>query len=187
MRVVKDLVEALFHIDRLPFKVVLWIFVVSASVLFSPQWFLERLSLGKIRAEWGFIPGLLFLGSLSLIVVTTGKAFLDWLHRRWKNQLARVEMISKLKNLRKEEAEWLQSVYEAKTDGASVNIATALIAGLLSKGILEESSNIGHPVPRGFQKSVRICDLAQEVWPEMFDSGIASSGGSGSRSTRRMP
>ena len=185
MPAVKDSVEALFRIDRLPFKIVLWIFVVSASLLFSPQWFLERLSLGKILAEWGFIPGLLFLGSLSLIVVTTGKAFLDWLHRRWQKQQARVEMISKLKNLREEEAGWLQSVYEAKTDGASVNIATALIAGLLSKGILEESSKIGHPVPRGFQKSVRICDLAQEVWPKVFDSEIASSGESCSRTTRR--
>ena len=185
MRAVKDSVEALFHIDRLPFKVVLWIFVVSASLLFSPQWFVERLSLRKILAEWGFIPGLLFLGSLSLIVVTTVKTLLDWLHRRRKNQQARVEMISKLKNLREEETEWLQSVYEAKTDGVMDDIASPLIAGLLGKGILEESSDIGYKVPGGVQNSVRICDLAQEVWPKVFDSEIASSGESCSRTTRR--
>jgi hypothetical protein len=157
-----DWISKLFDISRLPFKIVLWLFVLSGIVLISSDTIINALKLNELLENYGYIVGITFLGS-GVLVLINGGIWLINRHRRksnvasWKSNLR-----SELVNLDSSEKAVLREFIIKDKHAIRMPMDNPTVAGLRRKGIIELVGQFGQFSPVGMLFSFKIKDEAQE-------------------------
>lgn len=112
------------------FTIIMVTFITASLALFLPKEYLSKLKLLKYSNESGYIFGILFLISISSLLVLIGVKIYNYRY-----------IIKKLKNLSPEEKHFL-SIYifwNTKTQSTNIN---GVILGLINKNILYNPKKI---------------------------------------------
>ena len=135
---------------KLPKKVIFLITIITTILLFSPQSFMEKISLFKFKEEYTMWIGIVFIFTLGLTIINLIEFFIEKLNIR---KLAKLEL--ELLNVNKKE---YQKILESLDEDELVNIREfylqekntiemiydyPAVAGLVKKGIINFVSKKG--------------------------------------------
>ena len=137
--------------------------VMAAVLLFSPKEFLEQIGLVELTKNYRPWLGLTLVVTSSLFIVSMisvgWTAFRRW---RWrKNAVA--ELKASLRRLTEEEKQILRFYYAKETKTNYLRVTDGVVQGLVSKGIIQMSSNMGDMVD-GFAHNIN-----EIVWQELHE------------------
>lgn len=150
----------LFDVSKLPFKIILWVAIISGILLFCPEDFLQNLKLDEFLDIYGNYVGIVFLAALGLVIIDTtlwisAHAKSRFQYRKWRNNL-----LSELRNLDHSEKAVLREFYLQGRKAIELPMDNATVASLKRKGIIYLVGNLGHFSMAGMLAS--FC-LSQEV------------------------
>jgi hypothetical protein len=133
----KDLVSAIFDVHKLPFKVLLWLALVSGVLVVSPAAFRTKLGLDPFMKDYGSFVGFAFLSFGSLAAINTiGWAFGKT--RAWVTQRKRRARIrSAMGRLDHAEKAVLREFFIQSQHTIELPFNDAVVVGLINNGILD--------------------------------------------------
>lgn len=87
-----DWLSKIFDVHKLPFKIILWVAVVSGILLFAPLEFIEKLKISGLLSSYGAYVGVVFLASSALVCVNSvgwlwGKINAKVNYWKWKGRI----------------------------------------------------------------------------------------------------
>lgn len=138
-----ELLRSLFNVHKLPFKIVVWVALVSGALLFSPNAFLATVKLESFLEKYGGFVGVTFLASTSLVIINA----VSWLgglisekarHQTWERNLQDV-----LTKLDPSEQAVLREFKIQNKHTITLPMDHATIVGLRTKGIVIQQGTIG--------------------------------------------
>ena len=133
----------LFEIDKLPFKVVFLVAVISGLLAFSPDAWLQSLQLEGFEENYGTFVGVTFLASFGLASTNVAIFLFNGLlhayfRMKWKSGLT-----EKLQSLDHSEQSVLREFYIQGKYTIDIPINDSSVVGLTNKGIIRMEGKYG--------------------------------------------
>ncbi|WP_147205643.1 super-infection exclusion protein B [Segetibacter aerophilus] len=141
------LVDKLFDIKKIPTRVVFLILVLATLLLFTPETFINRLSLSEFKKEYSKYIGIFFISSLAWIIITSVSWILTQISNILENKKLDREFKEVMKTLDNEERIILYAFSGQSTLQLVIN--SPVVAGLISKRILYKVGQFGSPTFHG--------------------------------------
>mgnify|MGYP001608689845 CR=1 FL=1 len=131
-----DWLSRLLDVHRLPFKIVLWVAVVSGVLVFAPNGFVQQLALADFMKAYRAHIGVISLASGALVAINAcawlvAKARGKTAYWKWKSELASV-----LGSLDHAEKAVLREFYLHGKHTIELPMNNATVVGLRNKGII---------------------------------------------------
>jgi len=145
----KELVKAVFDVHKLPFKIVLWLAIVSGGALFLPAGLQAKFHLEKLLTSWGWCVGLMFLASAALVVINSIGWAIGGMQRRMKRGLWLQSLPKLIEHLDNSEKAVLREFEIQAKHVIELPIDNPTVVGLTDKGIIERLSNVGLEISAG--------------------------------------
>jgi hypothetical protein len=133
----------LFEIDKLPFKVVFLVAVVSGLVAFSPEGWLQSLQLEGFKENYGTFVGVTFLASFGLASTNVVIFIFNSLLRAYYKMKWKAGLTEKLQSLDHSEQAVLREFYIQGKYTIDIPINDSSVVGLTNKGIVRMAGKYG--------------------------------------------
>lgn len=157
-----DWISKLFEIDKLPFKVVFLVAVISGLVAFSPETWLQHLQLDGFKEEYGSFVGIIFLGSFGLALTNVVIFVFTGLKRTYLKMKWKASLTDNLLSLDHSEQAVLREFYIQRKHNIELPINNSSVVGLMNKGIIRKAGRYGERIPSGLLFPCAITDDARE-------------------------
>ncbi|SHJ45655.1 superinfection exclusion B family protein [Aquimarina spongiae] len=133
----------LIDLSKVPIKI-FWLFtIVSGTLLFAPESFLEELKLKEFEQNYGMYFGIVLIVCVSFIILS----LIYYMIKEVKSYFFRKRLIKqlneKIKNLDPSEQSVLREFIVLNRTTVSMPMDHPVVSGLLNKSILIRKSNIG--------------------------------------------
>jgi hypothetical protein len=165
-----EIFSKLFDVHKIPFKILIWVSVVTAILLFSPDVFLDQLRLTEFITEYGSITSLVFIASFSLVLINsviylTGLIRKSSANKRWEKNLEESLWV-----LDDSEKAVLREFIIQQKNTIMLPIDNPTVVSLINKGIVYRAANTGRASLVGM---LFPCTMREEVdkslTPSMID------------------
>lgn len=151
----------IIEIIKLPAKYIFCVFLVSAALLFVPIHWLEKLHLKQFASDFASFIGIIFLFSAILVGIN---CFL-WTYKRANSFITKSKIKklikSEIKRLDNKEKSVLREFFFQGQHTIHLPIDHPIVAGLISKGILQQIGELGEHTAVGFVFATAISEEAQ--------------------------
>lgn len=165
-----DWFSKLFEIDKLPFKVVLLISIISGIIVFAPELWLANLQLLEFKKEYARFVGVSFLFSFGLMlsnsILLIYNSFMDRALKIKGKKLIRERLLQ----LDDSERAILREFYMQGKYTLELPINNPSVIGLKRKGVLQIASNyFEHSYSGLFVSCVIVEEARKQLTYEMLD------------------
>lgn len=157
-----DWFSKLFEIDKLPFKVVFLVAVISGLVAFSPETWLQHLQLDVFKEEYGRFVGIIFLGSFGLALTNVVIFVFTGLKRTYLKMKWKASLTDNLLSLDHSEQAVLREFYIYRKHTIELPINNSSVVGLMNKGIVRVAGQNGEMSGCGMLFPCEITDEASK-------------------------
>lgn len=138
-----DILSKLFDLEKLPSKIVFLFGVATGIVLFSPASWSESLGSGTLLEHYRPYIGLVFISSLSLLVINFFLFVVQKL-QRWQRTISFCRNLPKeIAQLDHAEAAVLREFWVQGKSTVNLPIDNPTVAGLIQKQLIQEVGAIG--------------------------------------------
>ncbi|MEW5980567.1 MAG: superinfection exclusion B family protein [Acidobacteriota bacterium] len=163
-----DWVSKIFDLAKLPAKFVAAVCLASGFVVLSPESWLGKIALAQLQVDYRTHFGIAFAFSAAYLVVL----LLTWIvHRAQEAKYAserRKAVRGEVQFLDQSEIAVLREFLLQDRNTLQMPINEPVVAGLLSKGVLEQVSPLGHSSVIGIEMSVRISSKVRDLVTPQF-------------------
>ena len=158
-----DWIGKLFDVNKLPFKIVAWVAIVSGILIFSPITFLKILKLDGFLEQNGSVIGIVFISSSGLVAVNLCAWFFSFVKAKRRVSLWMKNMEQALMNLDHAEKAVLREFYIHGKYNIDLPIDNPTVVGLRNKGVIYLSGKYGQHTLEGMLIPCAINDKARDI------------------------
>jgi hypothetical protein len=148
-----DFFKPLFEFLKLTPRYLIAIGLVAGMLIFGSDGFRKALGLTEFAQNYRPVLGVLFLSSITLILVGIAGSGVDWFKRVWRKRKAFQAITKRLHILSEDEKQVLRHYIVRNTRSNSLRIDDGVVNGLASIGIIHRVSQVGDMV-NGFAYNI---------------------------------
>ena len=158
-----DWITKLFDIGKLPSKILAWICLLSAFLLFCPQRIAKAVHVEAIPANISLYIGLAFVGSASLLAINLILWIWSFIHRKVSHRIWTVRLVEVLAQLDPAELAVLREFYIQEANSLKMPVDDPTVAGLRDKGVLVSVGQLGEASIAGMLFPLAISQSAKRL------------------------
>lgn len=165
-------ISKLFDVHKLPFKVVLWFFLVASILVFSPYEIVTTLKLDPLMKLYGSYVSLLFIASGCLVVLN----IFGWFFGKVSAHLSASKLDSKISNnlhsLDEYEKAVLREFFFQEKNTIRLPMDNSVVVGLYNKNLVKMAGSMGEATLAGMILPYSLSKTAKDtlsVMPNLID------------------
>ena len=169
-----DWIKGLLDINKIPTRIIILIWIISALILFIPNDLLNQLSLKEFKISFGKYIGIIFISSLAFIIII----FITWVSNRISNQRLEIKYKKIIKDsvnsLDMHERAVLREYYIQGQNTLKIPLDNPTVSGLINKRILYQVGQYGKMSLVGMLFNFSITEIARELLtPEILELPVS--------------
>lgn len=155
-------ISKLLDINKLPTRIILLIWFISAVLLYIPESIIKNLDLVDFKADYGKYFGIAFLTSSCLLMITVGTWVIKKIHIRRLNVKYKNVILESVNNLDTHEIAILREFYIQGRNTLKIPMDNPTVSGLVNKGILHRVGQYGEMSVVGMLFNHAISKIARD-------------------------
>jgi hypothetical protein len=148
-----DLVKSLLEFLKLTPRYLTAIGLVAGLILFGSDDFRETLGLTQFAKDYRFILGILFLGSIVLLLVAVGGGGFAYIQKVWWKRKSHNRIIKRLHRLTEDEKQILRFYIAENTRANTLRVDDGVVQELVAERIIYRSAQLGNML-EGFAHNI---------------------------------